>query len=148
MKRTKIIYSNYDNNTGVSTITIQTPKGRFTGISLLHDEDKDYASEITGCSYAEIKAHMKMVAADIKELKSNLSAFEKFYNNISTSNSFDEKSYIARKLRKEIFRLKEKINLYEQLKTAMHNTLMSNMENRQKKLEAFYRKVNRIKGQK
>ena len=40
MKSMKIIYSNFDETTGISTVTILTKIGEFTGTSKLHDEDK------------------------------------------------------------------------------------------------------------
>lgn len=79
MNRTKIIYSNFDKDTGISIVKIQTPLGVFTGKSTLREEDKPYISSIAGCRYAEIKAHIKAVDAQIKELKIALNTLKTFF---------------------------------------------------------------------
>ena len=69
MKSMKIIYSNFDETTGISTVTILTKIGEFTGTSKLHDEDKNISSSFAGCRYAEIRAiikyHKKKLFQDI-----------------------------------------------------------------------------------
>ncbi len=54
-----LIKANYDENTGVSNVMIDTDLGAFIGQAKLHDEDKDYASKYTGCRYAETRATIK-----------------------------------------------------------------------------------------
>ena len=54
-----LIKADYNENTGVSNIMIDTDLGAFTGQAKLHDEDKDYASKYTGCRYAETRATIK-----------------------------------------------------------------------------------------
>lgn len=141
MKKTKIIESNFNEKTGISYVTIQTPKGTYTGYSRLQDEDKEYMSQNVGCRYAEIKAHIKMINSEIKENKIQLIAFERFYNNLSNSNKLNKNSYEARKIRKEIYNFKKRIQELENLKTSMHNTLMEAINKRQKNLDSFYKKL-------
>lgn len=54
-----LIKADYNENTGVSNVMIDTDLGAFTGQAKLHDEDKDYASKYTGCRYAETRATIK-----------------------------------------------------------------------------------------
>ena len=84
-----LIYSNYDENTGVSTVTIDTALGRFTGTSVLREEDKEIASNYCGCRYAELKAvrnYLKVLLRVAKaELKTLVNLYNAFYANDKTS---------------------------------------------------------------
>ena len=144
MKKIKIVSSGFDKETGISHVTIQTPKGSYTGYSNLQEEDKTHVSQMTGCRYAEIKAYIKMLNAEIKEIKSQFYAFERLYNNISQSNKFNKDSYEARKIRREMYHFKEKIKELENLKFSMHNTLMTAIDERQEKVKNFYKQVDQI----
>lgn len=145
MKKVKIVSSGFNQETGISHVTIQTPKGSYTGYSNLQDEDKKYVSQMAGCRYAEIKAHMKMLDAEIKEIKSQLHAFERFYNNVSRSYKFNENGYEARKMRKEMHGFRDKIKELENLKADMHKTFMDAVDNRQKKIQQLNRGVEIIR---
>lgn len=141
MKKVRMIDSGFNEETGVSYVTIQTPKGQYTGYSVLQEEDKKYVSKMAGCRYAEIKAHIKMIDAEIKEVKSQLHAFERFYKNASRSYRFNESGYEARKMRREMHSFRDKISELEKLKESMHNTLMTAIDNRQKEIEQVHRGV-------
>lgn len=141
MKKVKIVDSGFDKETGISYVTIQNSKGQYTGYSTLQEDDRKYISQMAGCRYAEIKAHIKMIEAEIKELKVQLHAFERFYNNASKSWRFNKNGYEARKMRREMHGFKDKITELEELKTSMHNTLMTAIDNRQKEIEQFHKGV-------
>lgn len=141
MKKVKIVSSGFDKETGISHVTIQTPKGTYTGYSNLQEEDEKYVSQMVGCRYAEIKAHIKMLDAEIKEIKTQLYAFERFYNNASRSWRFNESGYEARKMRREMHGFKDKIKELEELKASMHKTLMDAIDDRQEKIEKFHKGV-------
>lgn len=48
----KIIVAEYDEETGVSTVSIGTPWGAFTESVMLHEDDKDVANRWDGCKFA------------------------------------------------------------------------------------------------
>lgn len=141
MKKVKIVSSGFDKETGISHVTIQTPKGTYTGYSNLQEEDKPYTSQMAGCRYAEIKAHIKMLEAEIKEIKTQLHAFERFYNNASRSWRFNESGYEARKMRREMHSFRDKIKELEKLKEDMHKTLMDAVDSRQKEIQQLNKGV-------
>lgn len=141
MLKAKMIDSGFNRETGISYATIKTPNGIYTGYSYLQEEDKEYASEFAGCKYAEIKANIKMVKDKIRILKSQLSAFEKFYNNISEGRNFNKRSYEARKMRRKMFELKDEIKNLQALKESMHNVLMEDINKRPTELKKFYNKI-------
>lgn len=141
--KTRIIDAGFNEDTGISHVIIQTPKGTFTGYSKLQEEDRPYVSKYAGCRYAEIKANIKAVNAEIQEAESQLSAFEKFYNNISESKRFDPESYEARKIRRQIYELQEKVSELVMTKVSMRNTLMTLIENRSREITSFYEHINK-----
>lgn len=50
-----ILYANYDEKTGVSTVTKETKYGVFTRSVRVHPKDKDIANQYDGCYFAELK---------------------------------------------------------------------------------------------
>lgn len=77
--KTKILYSNYSTSTGVSTVTIQTKYGTFTGTAKIHPDDKDYSSSFFGCELAELRAGIKSLKAKLKKINYQLEAIEACY---------------------------------------------------------------------
>ena len=67
--RTRIKYANFDETTGISTVTLTTPYGDFTGTSKLHEADAANVSRFAGCTFAEMKAYIKAERAKVKQLK-------------------------------------------------------------------------------
>lgn len=66
----KILFSNYDMTTGVSTVCKQTKYGTFTRTVKVAEEDKDIANRFDGCYFAELKcdiAAYKRKAQNMKE---------------------------------------------------------------------------------
>lgn len=56
-----LIYDNYDKETGISTVIINTSLGEFDGYAFLHELDRDYGSRFVGCEYAELRAVNKFL---------------------------------------------------------------------------------------
>lgn len=50
-----ILYAEYDEGTGVSTVTKQTKYGTFTRSVRVHESDQDIANQYDGCFFAEMK---------------------------------------------------------------------------------------------
>lgn len=59
----KIIVAEYDEETGISTVSIDTPWGVFTESAILHEEDKDVANRWDGCRFANYKCIADKYAA-------------------------------------------------------------------------------------
>ena len=86
----KLIYSNYDPETGISIARIQTPHGTFKGKARVHPNDINIASHYAGCKYAEIRAYIryykflaKLKQSAIEEIKK---LYNKFYDSFDTPN--------------------------------------------------------------
>ena len=74
--KSKIIYANYNPETGKSIVKIQNQYGIFTGVSQLQEEDRPYESSFAGCEYAEMKANISYMKHRKKTRKiSNMTRF-------------------------------------------------------------------------
>lgn len=84
MKRKhSIIYNDF--SSGISKVIIGTEIGEFTGTANLQESDKDYPSEIFGCSLAETKAKRAYYIALIKRLKLEAKGMKQICDAIDTS---------------------------------------------------------------
>ena len=61
--KNKILESNYDKDTGVSTVTIESKWGTFTHSVVAQDEDKDIANRWDGCRFAHYLCTADMLKA-------------------------------------------------------------------------------------
>ena len=82
-ERIDLVEVDFNPETGLSTATIETDLGRFTGTSLLREEDREIISSYAGCSYAEFKAIRNYLKARVRvkrneafALKGIITAFE------------------------------------------------------------------------
>lgn len=86
MERINLVKAEFNVETGVSTVTIDTELGRFTGTSVTRAEDKPYISSYQGCKYAEIKAIRKFLRAQLKAQKIELQVLKSLRNAFDSSN--------------------------------------------------------------
>ena len=61
--KNKILESNYNKDTGVSTVTIESKWGTFTRSVVVQDEDKDIANKWDGCRFAHYLCTADMLKA-------------------------------------------------------------------------------------
>lgn len=135
----------WDPSTGVATCILNDGKREYVGYAKCAEEDKDMASEKTGCQIALYRAEIEFY----KHLRDNevrpaLLAFKHAYSCISQSSHFVSKSYEARMLRREIHRkefdlelanlmLKDKKRLLKELidgKEKFYQHIRSNRKNK------------------
>jgi hypothetical protein len=80
--KTSLIHSSYDKQTGTSVVGLGSKYGIFWGKSTLLDEDKNFESELRGCTYAEMKAYIKVKKAALKEERAILKGMNNLYKSI------------------------------------------------------------------
>lgn len=105
----KMIYSNFDENTGISEVIIMTDIGEFKGTSKLHEEDRNISSHFAGCRYAEMKAIIKYMKQKIKNIQMQIKGLEDFQSNLATRADYNYNSIENSKARRRIFELKKQI---------------------------------------
>lgn len=113
-KKIKLIYSEFDEPTGVSTVVLATPYGNCTGYAFLHPEDRKYASGTIGCSYACERALQKYLKAHTKKKKEELKVLTDFYNSIKNMRDFNPEHLESKKLKEKITSLTEDIKEYKE----------------------------------
>ena len=89
----KVINSAFDETTRISTTTILTDIGQFTGIAKLHPDDAQYASRYAGCRYAEIRATIKYLKAKKTMMRTQIKELYRLLNQIKSRkdrNSIEE----------------------------------------------------------
>ena len=101
--KNKLIYSNFDPETGISTVTIQNKYGHFTGTAKLDEEDKKHPSKFQGCEYAESKAIIEYLNKRIALLKTENKGLMNCYSEMKQSSHFNKDSYEAKTIRKQIW---------------------------------------------
>lgn len=115
--RARLKNSNFDETTGVSTVTISTPYGDFTGTSKLHEDDEHHVSKFAGCRFAEMKAYIKAEKAKLRELylkRKWLCEISNGFSPFTHDYVFKHLVKIERGLDKEIAALTEEIRSHEQ----------------------------------
>ena len=109
----KLLNSNYDEETGISTASIQTDYGIFTSTSKLHEEDKDIVSTYAGCQYAETKAILKYMKYRTKLIKQQIKGLEDCQKALMNLKDYNHNSVENRTIRKQIYLLKRQKKDFE-----------------------------------
>ena len=98
----KLIRSNFDEQTGVSSATIATDLGFFTGYAQLAEEDRAVASTFCGCRYAELRAILKYIKKRISLYSHKIQTLNNYFLYLKSRKDFDEESVECKKLYKYI----------------------------------------------
>jgi len=136
-----LVSSNYDAETGISKVIINTELGTFEGTSKLHDEDKDIQSKYTGCRYAEMRAAAKYLKRKIKNQKIKVDTLKNLISNLERLADYDKDVLEARFVRKNYFLELSKYNAMKTMLVKLEETILQNMENYRKEYENFQNKI-------
>lgn len=109
----KTIASDYNEETGVSTVIVATDLGNITTHAWLHPDDKDIASHFAGCRYAEMRAGIKYMKAKIKISKYQLEPLKRIYNSLKNDKHYNKNNKGVLLLEKEIYILEDDIETYK-----------------------------------
>ena len=107
--KTKLIFSKYDESTGVSISTIRCKYGEFIGIARLNPEDKANASSFVGCEIAERRAVIKALKTQLKEVKAMQKAIKMIIQDLEKSKTYQKHSIENRRLRKSYWLYQKQI---------------------------------------
>lgn len=130
MNNIKLVYSNYDEETGISIVRIQTPEGTFKGKSRLHPNDRDVASRYVGCKYAEMRAWIKYYKFMVRLKQSAIEELTKLSNQLNQDKNIPKraKAWAAANLKA----LKEERNIYKRAVQELKEDLTFEMQERDK----------------
>ena len=102
--KNKLIFADYDPQTGNSTVAIRNKYGVFQGYATCHP-DEEYPSSFAGCRYAEIRARMQVVRYENALLKAQIEELERFYKILKGMKGFNPSSMECKRLRKRMYEL-------------------------------------------
>lgn len=137
--KTKLIYSNFDQETGQSVAIIQNKYGIFSGVSDLHPEEENVSSFV-GCRYAEIRAYMEYYRHRRDLIDEQLKGLIDFQNILKGTWNYNDQSTENRRLRKRIHELKEERKSFTRKIELLKQTLKNSMENRDNFVKNFLTK--------
>lgn len=111
MAHSKILYNNYSEESGVSTVTRTSKYGLATGVAICNEEDKDVQSGFTGGYIADCRALIEIQqrrAADF---------WSRYYGAVEMANALPyEDYYIERQCRKFKKRAEQESNKTKRMK--------------------------------
>ena len=99
----KTIASDYNEETGLSKVTVATDLGLITCYASLHPEDAEIASHFAGCRYAEMRAGIKYMKEKAKIAKFQLEPLQRVYNTLTNKKNCDMNNKGIKLLEKEIY---------------------------------------------
>ena len=141
MASIKVIKTDFDRETGISTAEILTKYGTFTGTSKLHSEDNDITSEYIGCMYAEAKARIKYEKAKLQEFRQRYQFLDALLKDMKRINGYNEKSIEARFLRKQFFIARDNVKKQEEVIKQKRENLYYYMSNYREFKDKFADKI-------
>ena len=133
----KLIKAEYNEQTGVSYVNINTSYGEFEGYAKLHAEDNDIASRYAGCQYAEQRAVLKYMKHRIKILAWQIQALNNCQNQIKGRVTYNPNSVESRALRKQIFILQNEKKDWQSRYNSLYSKLLKDMNDRKTIIESF-----------
>ena len=143
--RYKLLYSNFNKETGTSKVIIRTPLGDFEGHTKIHKEDQDIQSIFQGCRYAEIRAIIKYYKEKLKIQKNKIITLEQIIKGMEKLNNYNKNSLEARYLRKQYYIQKSIFKKYQKEIENSENDLLNVMQNYRKDYEKFIEKISKEK---
>ena len=127
--KTKLIYSNFDPETGESVAIIENRYGTFYGFSDLHPEEENVSSFV-GCRYAEIRAHIEYHRHRRDLIDEQIKGLTDFQKILKGTWNYNDQSTENRRLRKRIHELNEERASFSRKIELLKQTLKTSMENR------------------
>lgn len=103
--KNKLIYSNYDRETGISFIKIRNKYGTFEARAKLCEEDRDIESRFLGCEIALCKAEIKTFKTVLKDLDIQIHTLRNFEKTLKSLKEYNKDSLENRRLRRRIHEL-------------------------------------------
>ena len=140
MSTIHLLNSNFDEETGISSVTIGTDYGLFTATSKLHSEDLDISSSYAGCEYAEMRAIIKYIKKRIEVINSQIKGLGNYQKQLLGRADYNPKSPENIVLRKEIENLNNEKKDWYRKKDSLTNSLIIKMNGRRTIVNAIANK--------
>lgn len=137
--KTKMIFSEYNPETKISTVKIANKMGCFTGYAKCHPDDVE--SNFFGCHIAEYRAYIKAFKNEKQIIEAQIQILNHAYTMFDHNKDYDENNVEARKIRKIIMIKKAEKKEIEQKIDSLKLKIVNLQQNRVKTLN----KLNEVK---
>ena len=122
--KTKLVYANYDKETGISNVIIRNKYGTFSAKSTLNEADRYIESSFAGCTYAESKAIIKSLKAGCRELQTQIKTLRDFEKILKGLKDYNHHSLECRRLRRRIYELQWELDVMKTRIQTAEETLL------------------------
>lgn len=136
----KLIRSHFNEETGISSATIATDLGFFTGYAKLAEEDREMVSTFCGCRYAELRAMLKYIRKRVSLYSHKIQTLNNYLLYLKSRKDFEEGSLECKKLYKYINHIKKERAMWKNKETSLSAAISRNIMNRDMTLQ----KLNQI----
>lgn len=115
----KMVDCEYDEEQGISIVTLQHQNKLYVGAAKVHPDDEDVASEMAGCTIAELRARQLI---------------------------YKDRIYVKRIERDSLMRLKDDLyaNVLEKMNTEVLHRINIAINNADKEMKEYYNEIKRI----
>lgn len=135
-----IVNSEYNKNTGTANVVVRGKHGDIgSGKARLHEEDREYGSELVGCGIAHARARINLKKKRYQRLKAECEANRKFVQTVMSYKNFDKTSDTAKCIFKQ---MNAKIAEVNRLATEISND-MTELEASITKREYLHKKMSK-----
>lgn len=124
----KIISADFNKDTGISYVKIDTDLGVFEGKSILHKEDEDIVSNFEGCRYAELRAVTKYIKAKIRNQKIKVETLNNLIINMEHLYNYAKNTPEARFTRKQYYLELKKLKDLKDILKRLQNRILEDMK--------------------
>jgi len=127
----KLTQADYDKESGISYVTIQTDLGNFYGYAFLNkEEDADIASAYFGCELAEMDATLQYYIKKRYILAQGLEALYRFRVDIKRNPQYNSESFEAILLDNKIGQKEKQKQIYDAMIKNLKNAIKTSPERR------------------
>ena len=128
----KILTTEYNPDTKISTVVINSDLGKFSGSSRLHEEDLDIESSFAGFQYAEMRAIIKYMKKKAEIAKYKMQGLDNCIKSLIYKKGYEHNSLEARTLRKHYYIARKEKMDWDNRIISLHQKMYDMMKNRRK----------------
>lgn len=132
----KLIESHFDEESGISCVTLDTDLGKFYGYAFLNkEEDAEIASAYFGCELAEMEATLQYYDYKRFLLAQGLEVLYRFRTDLKRNPQYNSESFEVQLLEKRIKQKETQKHLYDVMIKNLKNAIKTRPEQRIKNIE-------------
>lgn len=142
----KLIEAHFDEESGISYVTLDTDLGKFYGYAFLNkEEDAEIASAYFGCELAEMEATLQYYDKKRYLLAQGLEALYSFRVDLKRNPQYNSESFEVQLLDRRIGQKENQKRIYDVMIKNLKNAIKTRPEQRIKNIETINKTLAEIK---